>query len=102
MAKPTAKWRDVRLRLLVFNMPKDYKDMWGVSGIYFLIHKGEIEYIGRSTNVGNRLTSHHIFDRNYHDEVWIYPVPYEDRLIHHFYEYDLIHELRPPRNTHGL
>jgi hypothetical protein len=73
-----------------------------VSGIYFLVCNGSIDYIGRSTGISNRLTSHHVFDRSKHDEIWVYPVPHKEAWTQHLIEDDLIKHFTPPSNQAGL
>lgn len=100
------RWREVKMNLQVYTMPDDYKALSRISGVYFLVRRGIIDYIGRSFNIGNRLTSHHIFDRNYHDEIWVYPITPPDRLERWhqqvIIEGGLIKELRPHKNKAGL
>jgi excinuclease UvrABC nuclease subunit len=78
------------------------KQLRRVSGVYLLIHAGKLEYIGRSSNVENRLTSHHVFDRNYHDEIHVIEIPFEDNYYQQrTIELELIHRYSPPRNING-
>ena len=90
------------INVKVYEVPEEFRLLTHVSGIYFLIHKGEIDYIGRSVNIANRLTSHKVFDRTWHDEVWVYPIPREKAWTHHLVEDELIKHFSPPSNQSGL
>lgn len=77
------------------------KHLFRKSGIYLLIHMGQVDYIGRSRNIGNRLTSHHIFDRTYHDQIGVLEIPFKDSYKMRKTEIDLIHLINPPKNITG-
>lgn len=85
----------------VFYSQYGLKQLYRLSGIYFLIHDGKIDYIGRSVNIGNRLMSHHVFDRNYHEIIGVYEIPFQDWYGMKTLELKLIHELKPPSNING-
>jgi len=85
-----------------YKIPEQLKELSQVSGIYFLMHDGELDYIGRSTNIANRLNGHHIFDRHWHDEVLVHEIPYKEKHRHHIVENDLIKLYKPPKNIAGL
>ena len=94
--------RKIALEVDVYKLPDEMKSLVHVCGVYFLIKNGEIDYIGKSTNICNRLTSHHVYDRKAHKEIWVYPVDYKLNYKLHQIEYELIRNLRPPGNTHGI
>lgn len=63
-------------------------------GVYFLIHKGKIIYVGQSTDVYNRLTYHLHKGREFtHFSFVECPVEMLDDLEHHY-----IITLNPPEN----
>jgi excinuclease UvrABC nuclease subunit len=76
----------------------DMEELMGKSGVYFLIYDYQIEYIGKSKNIGKRLKNHHIFDRLCNDAVLV--AEYDKR--YKFYmdqaEINFIKLLNPPRN----
>ena len=84
----------------VYNMPHDFFDLRLQSGIYFLYHNETLEYIGRSTNILNRLTSHHVFDRNYHNKVVVYHMP-KNQFMQKRKEREYIKKYDPPKNING-
>jgi len=75
--------------------------MYGLCGIYFLMHDGEIDYIGRSVNIGNRLNGHHVFDKTYHDAIAVYEVPFRNAWKLKNIELDFIKQYLPPRNINA-
>jgi excinuclease UvrABC nuclease subunit len=78
------------------------KQLRRVPGIYLLVHAGEIDYIGRSVSIGNRLTSHHVFDKNYHDEIHVIEIEAGyNSCNQRGVELELIHRYSPPRNING-
>jgi hypothetical protein len=85
----------------IFYSKNGLKELYGLCGIYFLVHQKEIEYIGRSVNIGNRLMSHHVFDRKHHDEILVCEIPFEYRWKLKNIELDFIHDIMPVKNING-
>ena len=76
---------------------KNVRMLSGVSGIYILVAKDCIDYIGRSINIGRRLgASHHVFDPSIHEQVIVIEEPDQRKLIH--LETALICQYNPPKN----
>ena len=92
----------LQLEVDIYKMPEQLPDLKCKSGIYFLVSNGVIDYIGKSVSINNRLMGHHVFDRNKHDEVWVYPIHHTERYKQKTIEYQLIRALRPASNTHGV
>ena len=44
-----------------FNDTKSYKQFEYITGVYALIYKGEVIYVGQSCNIRARLLSHHAY-----------------------------------------
>lgn len=84
-----------------FDPKNGIKDLYQLCGIYFLIHGDEIDYIGRSVNIGNRLCGHHVFDRKYHTLIAVYEVPFKDARNLKNIERKFIKEFHPKRNINA-
>jgi hypothetical protein len=88
-------------KLPAYYVSDGLKHLYGRCGIYFLFHEDKLEYIGRSVNIGNRLMSHHVFDRDYHDVIKILDYPFKDRFNLKNVERGFIRRFVPPRNINA-
>jgi hypothetical protein len=89
----------------IFSLPwkqKDYREFrkhTRVSGVYMLVNREtrEIEYIGQSVTIGNRLmpSIHHVYIRKKHD---LYILEEPDTNMRHYLERRCIEILDPPCN----
>mgnify|MGYP003124676236 CR=1 FL=1 len=71
-----------------------------IPGVYFLISKGEVVYVGQSVNVYSRITSHKSRDEyKRYDEALFLPVPKSDL---NDLEVALIHALKPRYNRKSM
>ena len=71
-----------------------------IPGVYFLISKGEVVYVGQSVNVYSRITSHKSRDEyKRYDEALFLPVPKSDL---NDLEVALIHALKPRYNRQSM
>lgn len=66
-----------------------------ISGIYFIMHRGKIVYIGKSVNVMNRIATHEMITNKEWDHVRVIPCPI-DKLLH--YEVRWIKKFKPEYN----
>lgn len=97
-----AEWKDIKLNLTVYHMPAEKPQLRGVSGVYFLVNHGIVEYAGRSVNIENRLNNHHVYDPDYHNEIWVFETPPGVNFYNHIVsEINAIHRLRPIKNGTG-
>jgi hypothetical protein len=94
---------DFLSRLKVFETKNGLRALSRMTGIYFLVHQEEIEYIGRSVNIGNRLTSHHVFDRKHHDHILVYETGFNPHTIFNLknIERNFIKLINPARNINA-
>lgn len=76
----------------------------GVSGVYILaVGKRSpytVHYVGISNNIRRRLKKHHIYNPNFHDAIYVFPL--SDRESMKRLELALIHYFRPEGNQTGV
>lgn len=69
------------------------------SGIYFLVHKAKVVYIGQAICVVTRIGQHYIEGEKIFDSVWFVPIPKSDL---NFIERAFIKLLKPKYNFSGI
>jgi excinuclease UvrABC nuclease subunit len=81
-----------------FNLPKYVtKESLTISGLYFVMHKGKVVYIGQSVNVISRIfRQHDIITFKKHDKIRVIQCP-PDRLL--YYEVRWLKRFKPKYNT---
>ena len=91
----------LRDRKVQYGVPKDgYRQNMGpaMSGIYFLFCGDELQYIGKASNLSQRLWRHFVDRPNWDHVTWIEaPVECCEEVEHYY-----IHEFNPPQNVRRL
>jgi hypothetical protein len=100
--KQIETFTDVSNPVILKKFSTNIINLLGICGIYFLMKDELIDYIGKSVNIGIRLSHHHIFNNNYHNLLFVYEYPYSHKDNLPNIEKNLILILKPKKNkTHN-